>query len=169
MLDETTNRRLTGLTGAGYFVAFLLVALSLFDFALTLWPFQPSDPSWRYGSMGLLSGFLLTPMLGSLLATFIAGFAGHNRTFKTLGILNAIGALILLILLISFALDSIQVRRETSPEAREVFVTGAAKAAMKHLTGIIAFGWLGIATLRAGRRPRVSERADARSPILGHK
>ena len=76
MSDETTGRRLAGLTGAGYFVAFLLISLSLFDFAGTLWPFLPSEASWRYGSVGILSGFLLTPMIGSLLAVGLVGVAG---------------------------------------------------------------------------------------------
>lgn len=166
MSDETTGRRLGGLTSVGYFVAFLLISLSLFDFAGTLWPFLPSDASWRYGSVGILSGFLLTPMIGSLLAVYVAAFAGHGRALRLLGIVDLAVAGLLLVGLASFALDSLQVRSDTSPEARGVLEMGAIKVVVKHLAGIVAFAWLGMTALKVGKRTRGIERAEAGAGLL---
>ena len=56
---------LKGLSGATYFIALLLVVLPVLDFATNVWPFQPGLAVWRYGSVGLFSGYMLTPLLGS--------------------------------------------------------------------------------------------------------
>lgn len=166
MSDETTSRRLTGLTGVSYFVAFLLIVLSLFDFAGTIWPFLPSDAGWRYGSVGILSGFLLTPMIGSLLAVYVAAFAGQGRVLRVLGIVDLVVAVVLVVGVGSFALDSLQVRSDTNPEARRLLETGAVKVMVKHLAGIVAFGWLGVTALKVGKRTRGIERADAGASLL---
>ena len=45
----------------------LMVFVSLLDLGSNLWPFFPSAVEWRYGAVGILSGFTVTPLLGIVL------------------------------------------------------------------------------------------------------
>lgn len=148
-----------------YAVATLLVVISALDFAATIWPFLPSEAGWRYGAIGLLSGFLLTPLVGVVLATLVAVDQRHTVVLRVLGFSAlAIGAL-LLVGIVAFALDAIQVRRDAATaELRRLTELSAAKAAFKILFGTVATIWLGLGLLR---QPRPAARlADERGPIV---
>lgn len=151
-----------------YAVAALLVLISLLDFAGAIWPFLPGDAGWRYGAIGLLSGFLVTPLVGVVLAALVAVEQRHFALLKFLGIMTlAIGAL-LLVSIVAFALDAIQVRREAAtPELRRLTELSAAKAAFKLLTGTVATIWLGGGILRQPSRPPARVGDDKASIIVG--
>jgi hypothetical protein len=140
------------LAGGAYCAALLLIVISGLDYAATLWPFQPAELSWRYGAVGLLSSFTLTPLLGGLLLSATAALAGHRRVLRAVAILHLAAAIALLVLLVGFGLDVLQVRRDTAPDARFVTDVGAAKAAIKlGLVTVVAL-WLGVGGIRASRR-----------------
>jgi hypothetical protein len=143
--------RLGGLVSGGYCVAVLLILVSLLDYAATVWPFQPAELSWRYGAVGLLSGFTLTPLLGGLVLSTTAGLAGHRAALRAVAVLHLAVALALLLLLIGFSLDVLQVRRDTAPDARLVTEVSSAKAAIKLGLTMAAALWLGVGGIRASR------------------
>jgi hypothetical protein len=60
----------------------------------------------------------------------------HRLVLKTLSIINTVSAVCLVILVIFFALDVLQVRANVQVEARSMFQAGAAKATLKHLTAV---------------------------------
>jgi len=138
---------------AAYFVAFVLVATSALDYATTIWPLRPADVSWRYGAVGILSGFLLTPLLGVLVALVIATVLDHPGTLKVLAILSGITGIVGLLLLLGFALDAIQMYQAGAPDARPAAKASSLRASIKLLAGFTAFVWLGVAGFR--RRVRV--------------
>lgn len=149
----------------------LLVAIPLGDFLLNIWPLRWADEQWRYGSVGLFSGFLLTPLLAVLIAGAVAVLAGHRRMARTLGILNLVVAALLLLTLAGFALDVLQIRRAVPDvkDARWTFDVAAYKASAKYLLSVIALGWLGRAELRAAgemRLDREARRADSAVPLV---
>ena len=159
-----TVRRLAWPT---YFVAFLLVVISKMDYLSNVWPLRPADVQWRYGSVGLLAGFLLTPLLGFLMAMLAAAVLDHRIVLRVLSILGLVTGAVLLLAVPLFTLDALQLRGTVPSDASSLYDVGVLKAIIKHLTIGVAFGWLGWAGIRAskgsGRRRRETAPPLARS------
>lgn len=154
---------------AGGFVAFLLVATPLLDYLTNITPWLPGNVDWRYGVVGLLSGFLLTPLLGMVLASLLAVLVNRRGPRMIVGWLDVAGGAALLLLVPLFLLDFLQIRAGVPPAEMPTFQLAGVKAMLKHITAGLAFLWLGYATLRGlppkGRRgPRAV--STERAPIL---
>ncbi len=148
-----------------YAVAALLVLLSVLDFAAAIWPFLPTDVGWRYGAIGLLSGFLVTPLVGLALATLVAVEQRHATLLRVLGFVVLAAGAVLLVSIVAFALDAIQVRRDAAtPELRQLTELSAAKAALKLLAGTVATIWMGSGLLRLPGRP--ARPIDEKGPVI---
>ena len=150
-MSKTESASLKSLAWPTYFVAFLLVATPALDFLTNIWPLHLSNVQWRYGSVGLLAGFLLTPLFGIMFALGAALVLRHRLVLRVVSYLNLVSAVLILVLVGLFALDVLEVRATVPEEARAMFRTGAAKAAVKYVTMAGALGWLGIAGVRATR------------------
>lgn len=134
-----------------YFIAALLIAIPVMDFATSILPLRPGSIEWRFASAGLLSGFLLTPLLGIVMAIALAAYADQLRFLRVLSIVNGVVVLIFAMLLILFLLDIIQLRSAVQAEAKSAFQAAAVKAVIKHATFILALGWLSVRGFRASR------------------
>jgi hypothetical protein len=134
-----------------YFIAVLLIATPMMDFATSVLPLRLESIEWRFATVGLLSGFLLTPLLGILIAIALAAYADHLRFLRVLSIVNGVGAVLFVALLIFFALDVIQLRSVVQEQAKAQFQAAAVKAVVKHATFILALGWLSVRGYRASR------------------
>ncbi len=163
-MNSALKARSGPLTGAAYCVGALLIVVSLFDYAVGVWPFAPNQIEWRYGAVGLLAGYTLTPLLGGLILSVAAATAGHRVALRGLGIWHLVVALGLVLLIGSFSLDALQVRRDTDAQSRLVTEVGSARAAVKLLLTAIGAAWLGIAALRQARGPVAA--ADEETPEL---
>jgi hypothetical protein len=153
MTAPAPGSRLGALAGPAYFVGGLCVLVSILDYAGAVWPAAPADVQWRYGAVGLLSGFTLTPLLGSLVLLATAGLARHRGALRGVGATSMVAAIALLVLLAAFGLDAVQVSRDAaSPEQRTVAALGATRAGIKLLATAAALFWLGWAGLRQARR-----------------
>lgn len=146
-----------------YLVAFLLVGTPAMDFITSVLPIRAGSMEWRFASVGLLSGFLLTPLLGVALAMGVAHFAGHRRLQRILAVLNLVVSVALGVVLVFFLLDVVQLQGGVQAEAKAAFASAALKALIKHATFIVALAflaWRGIRmsrwTSREGRRGTVS-------------
>lgn len=135
----------------GYGVALLLVAFPIADFLTSAWPLQPGRVEWRYGTVGLFAGFLLTPLLGLVLAVVVAHAANHIRTVKALAVLSVVAAVTIVVALVSFALDVTQLRGGVEEAARGRFDAGAISASIKYALVAIVLAWFGIGHLRSAR------------------
>jgi len=160
----TDARALERIAGAGYFLALLLIATPAVDYATNITPWRPASVDWRYAAAGLLSGFLLTPLLGMALASLLAA-TGQRRGRLVVGAVNVVCAAGLVILIPLYALDFLQVRASVPAADLESFTLGGVKALAKHVTAAIAFLWLGIALLRGLPRSRGRD-AVADEPLL---
>ena len=60
-VDTSELRRMAG---PAYLVASMLVVIPAVDLLSNMVPLRVGDPAWRYGTLGLGSGFMLTPLLG---------------------------------------------------------------------------------------------------------
>lgn len=150
-----------------YFVAFLLVATPAMDFATSIMPTRPSDIEWRFASVGLLSGFLLTPLLGIALAMGVAHFSGHVRFQRVMALLNLTATALFVLLLLFFLLDIFQLRSAVQPEAADAFSSAATKAVIKHGSFIVALGVLGWSGFRMSRWSLPEPRRKQSALIVG--
>lgn len=127
-----------------YFFTFILVFWPVTDLITNTWPIQLGNLQWRYGFMGLLAGFLHTPILGLVLAMALAYAMEHRRTLRLLSVVSLLGAVGLLAVLLFFALDVVQLRNTVPAERLPSFQAGALIAELKHLTSFVALALLGI-------------------------
>jgi len=143
MKSQTTEMSSWAARGL-YFFAFLLFFWPLADLVTNTLPFQVGNVRWRYGFAGLMAGFLHTPILGLVLATFVAFWRRSRGTLRTIALVELIGAILLILVMVMFALDVVQVRATRPPESLPSFVAGAAISEAKHLTAFVALLLLGI-------------------------
>lgn len=146
-----------------YFAGLLFVGIPVADLILNLWPFTPGELGWRYGAIGLFANFLHTPLLGALIITLFAAAVGHRRVIRAGGFLWLAVSVVLVLAIITFTLDALQLRPTVLPESLLVYHTSVARAILKHFTGAVAFGLLGWASLK-GTRSETSRRGRRAEP-----
>lgn len=149
-------------SAAVYTIGGLFIVIPVFDLLLNLWPMAPGELGWRYGALGLFANFLHTPLLGALIVTLFAAAARHRRVLLAGGILWWVGTAVLLLALITFAFDALQLRATVLSESRLVYQTSVARALGKHATSAVAFGLLGYAAIRAARRLKPARGSTSR-------
>ena len=150
-----------------YVIAFLLVATPVMDFVTSIIPFRMSDIEWRFASVGLLSGFLLTPLLGIALAMGVAHAANHQRFQRIMAVMNLIVTVLFLVLIVLFLLDVFQLKNSVQSDAAEAFASAATKAAIKHCSFIVALGILGWSGVRISRWSLPEPRRKQSAIIVG--
>jgi chromate transport protein ChrA len=150
----------------GYAVALLLIVFPLGDLFVNLWPIRLGDVDWRFGTVGLLAGFVLTPLLGVVALVVVAAALDHPAVLRAVSGLNLAVAVATLAMLVLFTLDWIQMRATAQPEIRPNMDVGTLKAMVKHVFSAATLGWLGLAGWRV-TRPARGTRSRTRSPLIG--
>lgn len=144
------SERLASLAAPAYCLAALLVITPLGDFLSGVWPWRLGAVDWRFASSGLLSGFLLTPLLGALIAIGVAAARGSERPLRIFGIATlALSGLCFLVLLL-FILDAVQVSSAVPAQQRRAFYDASIKAFLKYIMAFVASFWLGRTAYRLG-------------------
>lgn len=143
----------------------MLVALPVIDVLSTTWPPQPGLAEWRYGTIGISSNYLLTPLMGVLFAAVASHLLADTRLQRVIAGLSGAAALAVALMLLAFLLDAAQVRQAVAPEAVTTFKLGVAKAAIKLAVFAAFLGFVGVVAWRAV--PRRS--AESRTPIFGDR
>ncbi|MFN8581720.1 MAG: hypothetical protein U0163_12180 [Gemmatimonadaceae bacterium] len=141
---------------AGPFYAFglLLIGLPMMDFATSIVPVHFANLQWRFATLGLLSNFLMTPMLGLGVMIVTAAVREHRGTMRFFSIVSGVIALSLIGMLVLFSLDAIQLNASMPADQVASFRSAAAKAVAKHAAGIIVLAWMSVATWQvASQRP----------------
>ncbi|MFZ5623638.1 MAG: hypothetical protein ACOY71_04300 [Gemmatimonadota bacterium] len=131
----------------------------------TIYPVQPGNLQWRFGTLGLLLG-RATPMVIAD-AFIVAGAAalGHVTFLRIWGILHLVLALLLLGALGLFALDAVQIRSLVPPDGHQRLTLATARAAGGGLLAIAVAVVLGIVCLKqaASARNEARQRAGRKS------
>lgn len=164
-------RPLRSLAPAFYIVAVLLLLLPAVDYIADAWPFRPDALDWRFRVGGDISAYVLSPLLGLLLASATAAWLNQPAVSRWLSLVAWIGAVLLVLILSAFALDSLPVRSAAPEGARWVTTKSFGIAAVK--IGVAAFTYviLGVCNLRAARafEPGLGPRkVPPLPPIIGH-
>jgi hypothetical protein len=166
MPEFKTSDRFDALVAPAYAVAALLVLTPTGDFLSGVWPWRPRALAWRFASSGLLSGFLLTPLLGVLIAVTIAALRGHDRVLRVLGLVTLIAATVWLLILAAFILDAVQLHASIPEAQRRSFLDASIKAFIKYVLSCTAAYLLGIRAFRLGRRRAPQPAAAQRGTIV---
>lgn len=148
-------------------IALALIIIPLADLVGNVWPVRLGAEDWRYGAVGILSNFLLTPLLGLLLVALVAYATERAWLLRTIGIKGLIAAGALVIIIGGFTLDAIQVRQTRPYEDRWITVVSYALAAAKLGIGAVCLAVLGVGSLRAARDHGKRDRKDAPTVVVG--
>ncbi len=166
MTPSSPEAHLGPLKGAFYCVGALLILISLMDYAGSVLPAQLGNVGWRYGAVGLISSFALTPLLGGVILLGTAALSRQRAVLRAVGLLHLVVAVLLLVAIGSFALDALQVRRGSPPESQRVTEISAIKAGVELALTVVASAWLGLAGLRLSR-PRGPARPAKGNVVVG--
>jgi len=127
-----------------YLFALVLVFSPMMDLASTVWPARFGELAWRYGFLGLLPGYIHTPILGLIMAGLLAYGQGHTSVVRVLAALSLVGALVLLSAMTAFALDVLQMRGLRPPEEQTAVLVGGVLQEVKYLTACVVLALLGL-------------------------
>jgi hypothetical protein len=131
------------LAGPLYAIAALLILLPVVDFALSIPAAEFSSVQWRFASVGLLSGYTMTPIMGLGLAFVISAVRKQYTVQRLLVIICLTTALALGAMTISFVLDGLQVRASVPEEGRPAFMNAWTRALLKLALSGVALAYLG--------------------------
>jgi hypothetical protein len=143
-----------------YLAGVLTLVLPLADLLASVWPIRVGQLEWRFGTIGLLSGFTLSPMLGLIMCMAAAAVLEHRVVQRVFAAVGMLGAVLLLGMTVVFAFDWLQYRAAAPAEARPAMDTGSIKAIVKHLLVAASLIWLAIAGWQAGRRAHRARHAQ---------
>ncbi len=152
--EKMTDRRLEDadvLIGPLYGVSLLLVATPVFDFVTSVLPLRAGNIEWRFATIGLLSGFLLTPLLGYIIAMLAAQIGGHRLVQRVLAACAFVFSGILALMLVAFVLDILQLRSVVQAEASAAFQGASIKALVKHVSVLVVLPWLALRGLKLAK------------------
>ncbi len=141
-------------TGPAYAVALLFVLLPIVDTFSQTWPVNFSSPGWRYGTIGIGANYLISVLFGLLAVAVLASLGASRRVLRTIAVLCGLATVVLLVGVIGFLLDALQVRAgipASDERTRDLFALGVAKAALKYVLGAAVTAWIAlVAWRRAG-------------------
>jgi hypothetical protein len=143
-----------------YTVAVLLVVFPIVDTGLGVLPMRAGEVAWRFGTLGLVSRAMLTPLLGLTLALVAAVLLRHRAVQWAIAVISGVMLLVMVGAACLFALDAVQMRVQVNPDARTSLELASLSAVMKFGLGIVALAAVAYSALRTLRaeRPRRAER-----------
>jgi hypothetical protein len=141
-----------------YLAAALFIIVSLLDIGTLAWPPDPGTVTWRFGTIGAASNYILTLFFGMALLCWTAAFFGHRRTLRVAGVCAIITALVLSLLVVDFVLSVLQLRGGVPPAERSAFALGTIKATLKYTLFAFALLVTGVQSWRASRRLETARR-----------
>ena len=136
---------------ASYVIALLFVLGPIADILTNVWPWQFGNEQWRFGLVGVASNYLVSLIFGLLLWALVAAQCEHRTALRVITAVAAAGTLVLLVISVGFALDTIQLRNFVREEQRPLFKIGAVKTALKVLTSMLAMLLVAIGSFKAAR------------------
>ncbi len=165
-MNERMSELLRAIARPGLYFAVLLIVLPAVDFTTNVWPLRFGDVQWRFGAIGLLAGFTLTPLLGIFGALLAASLLELTAVQRVIAFLSVALAAILVLALPLFVLDWLQMRASAPPEAVGPMDVGSIKAMFKHLAVAASLIWFGVFAWRQAKREAAHRPRRHTTPII---
>ncbi|MES2179286.1 MAG: hypothetical protein V4550_15615 [Gemmatimonadota bacterium] len=160
----------------GYFILGIATLLPIIDLIVSVWPIRAGTVVWRFGSVGLLSSAVGSPLLLLFFIMALALACGDRKVMVVVAAIAALFALVLVSGMGAFALDALQMKRRVQEGAQPRFLMAAGQAMFKLGVQSIASLILAITTIRSLKVapkpvPVASTKADARAAntIMGRQ
>lgn len=154
----------------GYVLALCLLAFPAADVIVTAWPLRPGDAVWRFRTVSLASRTLVTPLMGLLLAGWLAGVLEQRWALRAVATLSGLLVLALLGAGAVYGLDALQMRGQVGAEERTRFYVALGTAVGKIGLAIVFGSGMAVASWRTSRSLRRSSSRSAsdegRPPIV---
>ncbi|MGD2044764.1 MAG: hypothetical protein PVH96_00970 [Gemmatimonadota bacterium] len=147
-----------------YVFAATLVLSPISDLATTVWPPRFTDLGWRYGFLGLMAGYLQTPVLGLVLGMATAYWQGQGRGVRISALLSLLGAVILILAMVTFALDVLAMRQVRPEDQRAGVLVGGMLQELKYFGAFLVLALLGLGGQRMAQRFREKAAHEPSSP-----
>lgn len=144
-----------------YLVAISMMVIPMADSWTTLFPWNVGDARWRFAAVGLISNALMIPLAGLLIAFVVAWHREQRGVLRTVGIVGFTGALLCLLAIVSFGLDSLQTRAQVNPQMRLSFNVASITAAVKTLLAGATFLAFGFSGWRAAKKSQARKSSGA--------
>lgn len=135
-----------------YPVGVLLIIASVVDPSFRIWPLDPGSARWRFGAVGFFSSALAGVAFGMAWLIGVAGLLDQRRAMRALSGLSVFVGAILLLVLLGFGLDALQVRATVNPQLMASFDSTVAKAAGSILLAAAVFLMVGVGGWISARR-----------------
>lgn len=142
------------LRAPGYLIIGLAAILPLSDLISTVWPPHAGQLMWRFGTVGLGASAIGVPLFLMFLLFALAAVLGDSRVILTIAIVSAVIALLLVLGVGAFTLDTLQMRGGVSPSAMPRFKAASGQALVKLLLHAISATVLAISAFRVARGDR---------------
>ena len=94
-----------------YLCAFVLFFIPYFQAMAGIWPLQLGSLQWRYTATSAMSGILMLPFIGLVLALAVARTCGHKAAARIVGAVAALTTLTLLLAMGLFVMDALQLKK----------------------------------------------------------
>jgi hypothetical protein len=150
----------------GYVLAAMLIALPLAEVMLSAMPTHFGTMSWRFGIAGLLSRSLLLPVAGLVVAFGLSLAFGQPWVQRSISLASFIVSGLLIVLLVLFLLDAVQLRAEVRPDARAAFNYASLLAFVRLVSAIVAVTVIAGSSWRSSRNAFRGREATGRIPLL---
>ena len=151
----------------GYLIFFVVLIIPVVDYAAAMLPMHLSNPTWRFGAMGLSGGYAVATIAELYLFFALAVAARDRKVIITVGVVAAVIAVVLLGSSAIFVLDALQTRALVTPATMNRFDMGAVEAMIKLLLGVVAGAVLALAAFRTARRSReTASRKGVSAPLV---
>ncbi|HEX5385182.1 MAG TPA: hypothetical protein VFW66_00630 [Gemmatimonadales bacterium] len=123
-------------------VAILLIVTPLVDLVGTVLPLRPSEVAWRFGTYGLLTSALVTPIVGLALLLALGAMMERRGLLLTVAVVSGVLVVIVLGWLALFVLDFIQLRQAVAIGNKASYDAAAVKAAVYAAVEAITLAFL---------------------------
>jgi hypothetical protein len=156
---------------AAYVVAALLILAPPLDIWFSMPVTDVSEARWRFGAVGLVTGAMLLPVAGFLLAMVTAVLCGHRRMFGAVMALGGAAVIALVLALGLFVLDAMEVRQGIAAGMIRRFDWTVVKSVITQLAQIGALSvvlWTGLRASRS-RRKRVERGPEQEGVVVSSR
>jgi hypothetical protein len=161
------SRNLSAVAAPLYSVAIMLIVVPIIEVGTQLeWSASPGTLNWRTGAVGLISGGTLTPTFGLVVAIVTASAFEHRWTQRFLIALAGLAALASFALLLTFALDSIQLRASVIEAMLRPYTLAVIKAGANLALTSVALTVVGVGAYRARSKTAARSVLPARDAAL---
>ena len=149
--QQADERKFAYPIGVLYVVAAALVILHPADVMLGVFPIRLGDLAWRAGTIGALSGALMFPLLGFVLASVVAYLLNHKWVQVLLTVVYTLLVIALVTGMVVFTFDMIQLRPQVKPEFKQSYDFASVKGMFSLAALTLVYFALALASFKQTR------------------